>query len=223
MGTIAAFGLAACGQNGPTPTPAPQGAGPSSTRSASIPRPNQATSALGSSGPGYDGSSDFLSFASALSPARALTAYIDQLLDAGYRDAGRQGAWWVFVDSSMTVWVRVGSAGPPTSLLVRFARTEDAGPDSPAAVSQSAGPAPAEPRGTGSQSAGSTTKPGAATTSTRRPDPPHAASQAGSPAGGTAGGGSTAGPGASPGPATGPAAGSGTVGDSSGGGSGSRP
>ena len=148
---------------------------------------------------------------------------IDQLLDAGYHDAGRQGAWWVFVDSRMTVWVRVGSAGPPTSLVVRFARTEDAGLDSPAAVSEPAGPAPSEPRGTGSQSAGGTTKPGGATTSTRRPDPPHAASQAGGPGGGTAAGGSTSGPGASPGPAAGPAAGSETAGDSVGGGSGSRP
>lgn len=222
MGTLAAFGLVACGENGPTPTPAPQGAGSSSSRSASIPRPDQATSELGSSGPGYDGGSDFLSFASALAPARALTAYIDQLLDAGYRDAGRQGAWWVFTDSTMTVWVRVGSAGPPTSLVVRFARTEAAGPDSPAVVARPAGPAPAGPRGTGSQSAGSTTKPGAAATSARRPDPPHAANQAGSPAGGTAAGGSTTGAGPSPAPA-GPATGGGTGGDRIGGGSGTGP
>jgi hypothetical protein len=223
MGTVAAFGLIACGQYGPSPTPAPQGAASSSSRSASIPRPDQATSALGSSGPGYDGTSDFLSFASALAPARALTAYIDQLLDAGYRDAGRQGAWWVFVDSTMTVWVRVGSAGPPTSLVVRFARTEDASVDSPAAVPGPAGLAPAEARGTGSQSAGNGTKPGEGTTSARRPDPPHAAGQAGNPAGGTAAGGSTSGPGPSPGPATGPAAGGETGSDSIGGGAGSTP
>jgi hypothetical protein len=223
MGTVAAFGLVACGQNGPSPTPAPQGAGSISSRSAWIPTPDQATSALGSSGPGYDGTSDFLSFASALAPARALTAYVDQLLDAGYRDAGRQGAWWVFVDSTMTVWVRVGSAGPPTSLVVRFARTPEAGLDTPAVSTRFAGPPPAEPRGASSQSAGNAPEPGKGTTSAPRPDPPHAAAQAGSPAGGTAGGGSITGPGASAKPAAGPATGGETGSDSSGGGPGSRP
>jgi hypothetical protein len=221
--------LAACGQNGPSPTEAPQGAGPISSRSASIPRPDLATVALGSSGPGYDGSSDFLSFASELSPAKALAAYVSQLLDAGYRDAGRQGAWRVFVDSSLTVWVRVGSAGPPTSLVVRFATTGAAGQDDPAAHSSSAAPEPANAAGTGTQSIRNAPNPTDGVTSARRPDPPHAAGQAGtgSPSGGTATGGTSTGPagtgaGHSAGPAGGAAAGGGTSHDTSGG-SRSRP
>lgn len=159
----------------------------------SIPRPDQATIALGSSGPGYDGSSDFLSFASALSPDRALTAYVSQLLDAGYRDAGRQGAWRVFVDATITVWVRVGSAGPPTSLVVRFGPTEDAGLAGPAARPSPSAPAPANAVGSGGRSISNAPKPTDGLTSARRPDPPHAAGHAGTgaPAGGTASGGST--------------------------------
>lgn len=192
IGTLAAFGLVACGQNGPTPTPAPQGAASTLAPSGSIPRPDQATTAPGSTGPGYDGSSDFLSYASELAPQRAMTAYVSQLIDAGYRDAGRQGAWRVFVDPTMTVWVRVGSAGPPTSLVVRFAPTVEAGLDGPPASSTPASPAPAEATGTGGKSTSNDAKPTAGPTSARRPDPPHAAGQAGT--GGSATGGSTGGP-----------------------------
>lgn len=209
--------MAACGQNGPSPTEAPQGAGPNSSRSASIPRPDLATVALGSSGPGYDGSSDFLSFASELSPAKALAAYVSQLLDAGYRDSGRQGAWRVFVDSGLTVWVRVGSAGPPTSLVVRFAPTEAAGQGDPVAHSSPAAPEPAN--AAGSQSIRNAPKPNDGVTSVRRPDPPHAAGQAGtgSPSGGTATGPASPGAGHSAGPAGGAAAGGGNSHDTSGG------
>ena len=218
FGTVAAFGLVACGQNGPTPTRAPQGAGSSSSQSASIPRPDQATIALGSSGPGYDGSSDFLSFASTLAPARALTDYVNQLLGAGYRDAGRQGAWRVFVDPTMTVWVRVGSAGPPTSLVVRFAPNDVAGLDGPSARQNPAATAPAAGSGTGSQSVGTPSRPGV--TSGRRPDPPHAAGQAGTgrPAGPASGGTAASGSTRNAGPAAG-----GLGRDDSGGGTGSRP
>ena len=190
-------------QNGPSPTPAPQGVGPSSSRLGSIPRPDLATIALGSSGPGYDGSSDFLSFASQLAPDRALAAYVNQLIDAGYRDDGRQGAWRVFVGATTTVWVRVGSAGPPTSLVVRFAPTPDVAADVPA-LRPMASAAPAEGTGTGGQTISNAPKPTDRPTSARRPDPPHAASQAGTGSpGGTASGG----------PATGgPASGSGSAG-----------
>ncbi|MDP9484083.1 MAG: hypothetical protein M3P84_12785, partial [Chloroflexota bacterium] len=176
--------------------------------------------------PGYDGSSDFLSFASTLDPVGALTAYVNQLIDAGYRDAGRQGTWRVFVDPTMTVWVRVGSAGPPTSLVVRFARTEDAGLAGPAARPGPAASGPADAAGTGPSSIGTSPGSGQGTTTGRRPDPPHAG-QAGTGSssvsgGGTAAGGSTSNPG-SAGPTGGPAAGSESIHDSSGGGTGSRP
>jgi hypothetical protein len=132
-----------------------------------------------------------------LSPDRALTAYVSQLLDAGYRDAGRQGAWRVFVDATITVWVRVGSAGPPTSLVVRFGPTEDAGLAGPVARPSPSAPAPANAVGSGGRSITNAPKPTGGLTSARRPDPPHAAGHAGTgaPAGGTASGGSTAGPG----------------------------
>lgn len=195
IGTVAAFGLVACGQNGPSPTQAPQGVS-SSTRSDSIPRPDLATTSLGSSRPGYDGSSDFLSFASELSPDRALTAYADQLIEAGYRDAGRQGAWLVFVDTTMTVWVRVGSIGPPTSLVVRFASTQDAGLEGPSVRPSPSAPAPGDAAGTGTKPATKAPRDTGGATSARRPDPPHAAGVAGTgSSSGTATGGSKTGPG----------------------------
>jgi hypothetical protein len=215
IGTVAAFGLVSCGPSGPSPTKAPQGAGSSSSQSASIPRPDQATIALGSSGPGYDGSSDFLSFASTLAPARAMTDYVNQLLGAGYRDAGRQGAWRVFVDPTMTVWVRVGAAGPPTNLVVRFARNDVALLDGPTARQSLGAPASADGSVTGPQPVGTATRPNP--NPGRRPDPPHAAGQAGT--GKPAGGGTaTAGPTKNAGPAAG-----GLGRDSSGGGTGARP
>jgi hypothetical protein len=212
IGTVAAFVLVSCGPFGP-PTEAPQGRADSG-QSAAIPRPDQATVALGPTGPGYDGSSDFLSFASQLSPDTALSAYVSQLLAAGYRAAGRQGGWLVFADGTMTVWVRAGSAGPPTTLVVRYAQTAEAGLADPTVRPRSTAPASGTASGTGTRSTTGGTKPGQGATSARRPDPPHAAGKPGTvgPAGETASGSSGTDAG-HPGPASGDDRGSGATGN----------
>ena len=240
---LALVAVAACGPQVVTPTP-PVGRALDGGALGAVPRPGQA-SELGTFGPGVDGTGDFLSFASELSPASTMASYADRLTSAGYRDVGRQGAWRVFSDRSLTLWVRVGSGGPPTSLIVRVGPTPgDAAtlvslPDRPAGPSvlgvgeSLTGPAdrllsagPPDPR--------SASRPSIAA---RRPDPPHGGPRSGgagvagtgTSGGGTAvaTGGGTLGasvtPGASPSPAGGAAGPAIGTGSGLGGGGGSRP
>jgi hypothetical protein len=237
MVVIALGCVVACGPQVATPTP-PSGVRPDDRALGSIPRPGLATD-LGTAGPGVDGSGDFLSFASELSPESTMTAYASQLVGAGFHDAGRVGAWRVFTDPALTLWVRVGSGGPPTSLIVRVAPTPDdvadgVPPRPPVSTSLDAA-RPAPSTDVGDAGPGPSTRPA---TSAQRPDPPHASPRSGgvgsagggpaggSTSGGTASGGGTAGGGTSGGTApaanggTGPESGTGT---GPGGGNGTRP
>ena len=115
--------VAACGQPGGSPSESPFGAGGAPADLADVPQPRLATIDLGSETPGYDGDGSFYSYDSDLTPDATLTAYANQLLRAGFHEAERNGIWRVFVGPRLTVWVRVGSAGPPTSLVVRVEPT----------------------------------------------------------------------------------------------------
>jgi hypothetical protein len=125
-----------------------------------------------------------------------MSAYTDQLILAGFQDAGRQGAWRVFTDPSLTIWVRVGSGGPPTSLVVRVATTFDdyaVGPDPRPTLSTDGGlDRPGASSGVGDSGPKATARP---TTSELRPDPPHASPRTGGvgSAGGSGSGGSAGG------------------------------
>ncbi len=170
--------VAACGPQVVTPTP-PSGVRPDSEALGTIPRPGLATD-LGTSGPGVDGSGDFLSYTSELSPGPTMTAYADQLVAAGFYDAGRLGAWRVFTDTSLTLWVRVGSGGPPTSLIIRVAPNSNEVADGPfrrRGLSDQLDPDRPDPSaGTGDAGPTASTRPAI---SAQRPDPPHASPRAG--------------------------------------------
>ena len=112
--------VAACGPPGGTPTTSPFGGATRTADVDAIPQPSLATLDLGTDGPGFDGTGSFFSYDSDLSPEAALGAYAAQLIQAGFHDIGSQGAWRVFIGPNLTVWFRVGSGGPPTSLLVRI-------------------------------------------------------------------------------------------------------
>lgn len=221
MAVLAAFAVAACGPAAAAPARPLGDAEGRSSRLGEPPQPGLATLDLGIAGPGFDGTGDFYSYESDLPPAETLDAYATQLLAAGYRDAGRNGAWRVFDGPVLTVWVRVGPGGPPTSLLVRVQSSAVESADS-------TDPLPSMPAATSDPVAGSGSQTGAgpkatARPITQRPDPPHASGGAtavggtgtgGSTTGGTASGGSTGGTGTG----TGGAAGTGSGGTSSGGG-----
>lgn len=232
--------VVACGPQVVTPSP-PSGERPDARALGSIPRPGLATD-LGTAGPGVDGAGDFLSFASELSPESTMTAYASQLVGAGFHDAGRLGAWRVFTDPALTLWVRVGSGGPPTSLIVRVSPSRDDVADGvPPRPALSTQVDPARPDPTidvGDAAPGPSARPA---TAVQRPDPPHASPRsgavgsagagsgspagAGSGSGGTSGGGASGGGGTSGGVgtaahgATGPESGTGIPG----GGNGTRP
>ena len=190
--------MTACGPASAAPV-AP--AGDDSRRSTDlghIPQPGLATIDLGATGPGFDGTGDFYSYESDLSPDDTIDAYAGQLLGAGYRDAGRLGSWRVFVGPVLTVWVRVGTGGPPTSLLVRVQPTTVADADAPDPQPSTAAGDRDPAAGTSGQNGSDGTKTTSGATSQRRPDPPHASSGAtatgssgGSSTGGTASGGSS--------------------------------
>jgi hypothetical protein len=231
-----AFGsVAACGPQVVTPTP-PSGVRPDPDGLGSVPRPGLST-AVGTSGPGVDGADDFFSFTSQLSPESTIAAYAQQLVGAGFSDAGRIGAWRVFTDPSLTLWVRVGSGGPPTSLIVRVAPTSDDvadGPFRPTASDQAGSAQPDPSGGVGDAGPKASNRPAI---SSRRPDPPHASPRTGgvgSAGSGSSGGtptgtGATGGTGSGGTPVATAPAGTGTSGGGSGtgtgigGGSGSRP
>jgi hypothetical protein len=166
---------------------------------ATIPQPHGATADLGAADPGFDGSGDFFSYDSDLSPDATVGAYAGELLRAGFQDSGSIGSWRVFVGPTLTVWVRVGSGGPPTSLLVRVEQTsaaDQSGPYSPTATPAAGVGDPATGRGdseAGVDSPRATSKP----VSQRRPDPPHGGSATAS---GGAHGGTGFGTSASPAP-----------------------
>ncbi len=225
--------VAACGPQVVTPSP-PSGDRPDARALGSIPRPGLATD-LGTAGPGVDGAGDFLSFASELSPESTMTAYAAQLVGAGFHDAGRLGAWRVFTDPALTLWVRVGSGGPPTSLIVRVSPSRDdvadGVPPRPAPSTQ-ADPARPDPTiDVGDAGPAPSARPA---TAVQRPDPPHASPRGGAVgsagtgpgapagAGSTTGGGATGGGGTSGGVGT---AANGATGPESGtgGGNGTRP
>ncbi len=233
---MAMASVAACGPQVVTPTP-PSGVRPVPDGLASVPRPGLST-ADGTAGPGVDGADDFFSFTSQLSPESTIAAYAEQLLSAGFSDAGRIGAWRVFTDPSLTLWVRVGSGGPPTNLIVRVAPTSDDvadGPFRPTATDLAGSAQPEPSGGVGDAGPKATSRPA---TSSRRPDPPHASPRTGGigsagtgTSGGTASGSGTAGGTANGGapvatapadPGTSGGGGSGT-GTGIGGGTGSRP
>lgn len=192
--------VAACGQPTTSPSESPFGDGGAPADLADVPQPGLATIDLGSGSPGYDGTGSFYSYDSDLSPDATIDAYANQLLRAGFHEADRSGVWRVFVGPRLTVWVRVGSGGPPTSLVVRVQPTI-------VVVADGSDPRPsAAPRSgaTGdnaSQSSAGGPKPTAKPVSQqRRPDPPHgtggalatgSGSGGGTLAGGTASGGST--------------------------------
>jgi hypothetical protein len=182
--------VAACGPQVVTPTP-PSGSRPGHEALGSIPRPGLATD-LGTSGPGFDGAGDFLSFTSELSPDATMTAYAEKLLGAGFQDVGRVGAWQVFTDASLTLWVRVGAGGPPTSLIVRVTPTSQIADGSigrPAISTDSDPDRPASSTGVGDSAPVISGRPA---TSAQRPDPPHASPRNGGVgSGGTSGGGTT--------------------------------
>jgi hypothetical protein len=226
---LAVLTVVACGPSGGAPARPASDDGRRSTDLGDIPQPGLATLDLGTAGPGFDGSGDFYSYDSDLSPEATIGAYAGQLLAAGYRDAGRLGSWRVFVDPVLTVWVRVGPGGPPTSLLVRVQPTTVADVDAPRPLPSSAATAPGPSAGTDGKVAAGGPKATTAPTSQRRPDPPHASSGAtaagsggGSATGGTASGGSsgTATGTTSGGSATGGAAGGATGGAATGTGTG---
>ena len=162
--------VAACGPPGGTPTNSPVGEASRTADVDSIPQPSLATLDLGTDGPGFDGTGSFVSYDSDLSPEATIGAYAAQLIQAGFHDVGSQGAWRVFVGPNLTVWFRVGSGGPPTSLLVRIEASSAADSDI------------GDPRtSSSSSSSGAVSGPAAVdgpkatprTTSQRRPDPPH--------------------------------------------------
>lgn len=195
---LTALTVAACGTAGAAPASSASDDGRRSTELGHIPQPGLATIDLGATGPGFDGSGDFYSYDSDLSPEATIGAYAGQLLDAGYRDAGRLGSWRVFVGPVLTVWVRVGPGGPPTSLLVRVQPTTLADADTPDPRPSATAAAPDPSDGTGGQVGSGGPKATSGPTSQRRPDPPHASSGAavagsggGSATGGTASGGSS--------------------------------
>lgn len=204
---LASMGLvvAACGQPGGSPSESPFGAGGAPADLVDVPQPRLATIDLGSETPGYDGDGSFYSYDSDLSPDATLTAYANQLLRAGFHEADRNGIWRVFLGPRLTVWVRVGSAGPPTSLVIRVEPTvvEVAG-GSGSGSRPTATPKAGATGGSGSQSGAGGPKPTAKPVGQqRRPDPPHGTG--GATAGGGGGGGTIAG-----GPASGASSGAGT-------------
>ncbi len=238
---VALGSFVACGPQVVTPSP-PSGVRPDAHELGSIPRPGLATD-LGTAGPGVDGAGDFLSFASQLSPESTMTAYAAQLIDAGFHDAGRIGAWRVFTDPALTLWVRVGSGGPPTNLIVRVAPTPDdvadGVPPRPPVSTQLDAARPDPTTDVGDAGPAPSARPA---TAAQRPDPPHAsprsgavgsagggsggATGVGSSSGGATGGGGTAGGGTSGGTGTAASGGAGPepgTGTSAGGGNGTRP
>ena len=173
LAALSTVALAACNPGGPTPTPTPVGGVAEPADLAGLPQPRLATLELGSTGPGFDGPGSFYSYDSNQSPEATMGAYASQLLRAGYRESGHAGTWTVFVGPRLTVWVRVGSGGPPTSLLVRFAPTSEAA-DVPAPRPMTGATTVAAAVGTaaGPVAPKATSRP----VVLRRPDPPHAAS-----------------------------------------------
>ncbi len=123
--------MAACGTGRTPPRQLAERRRPAIHELGAIPQPGLATIDLGRRRPRLRRTGDFYSYDSDLSPEATIGAYAGQLLDAGYRDAGRLGSWRVFVGPVLTVWVRVGSGGPPTSLLVRVQPTTAADADTP--------------------------------------------------------------------------------------------
>ncbi len=198
--------VAACNPGG-SPTASPFGVAPRPVDLAAIPQPHGAQIDLGTTGPGFDGSGDFFSYASDLSPEATVGAYAAQLLRAGFRDAGNLGSWRVFVGPTLTIWIRVGSGGPPTSLLVRIERTNAT--DVSSAYYPFASPAAGvgEPATAVGDDRGLSGPRATARPVSRRPDPPHGGtatasgpvpggSGTGSGTTGTASGGTTTGTGA---------------------------
>ncbi len=171
---LATVVLAACNPGGPTPTPTPFGGVGEPADLAGLPQPRLATLELGSTGPGFDGPGSFFSYDSDLSPDATIGAYASQLLRAGYRESGHAGTWTVFIGARLTVWVRVSTGGPPTSLLVRFAPTSEA--DDVPAPRPIASPAPVVVAAEGGQAGTADPKPTSRPVILRRPDPPHAVS-----------------------------------------------
>jgi hypothetical protein len=168
---VTALALAGCGP--PAATPAPVGDdGRRPADLGDIPQPGLATLDLGTTSPGFDGPGDFYSYESDLSPDATAGAYAGQLLDAGYRDAGRLGSWRVFVGPVLTVWLRVGTGGPPTSLLVRVQPTSSADLGQPDPLPSAA--AADATSGTSGRTGSGGPKATSGPTSQRRPDPPHA-------------------------------------------------
>lgn len=204
--------MAACGQPTTSPSESPFGDSGAPTDLADVPQPRLATIDLGSGSPGYDGAGSFYSYDSDLSPDATISAYASQLLRAGFHEAERNGVWRVFVGPRLTVWVRVGSGGPPTSLVVRVQPTvvEVAGeaesrPSATAHTDATAG------GGTGAGAARPTAKP---VGQQRRPDPPHGTVGAITAAGGSGGG--TIAAGSASGGSTGTGSGTTTGGSSAG-------
>jgi hypothetical protein len=199
LAVLAALCVAACGPAAAAPAQPVGDGGQRSADLGDIPQPGLATLDLGAAGPGFDGTGDFYSYDSDLSPEATIGAYAGQLLDAGYREASRLGSWRVFVGPVLTVWVRVGVGGPPTSLLVRVQPTTAADADTsdprPTAAAGDRDPAGDAGGQVGSGGPKATSGP----TSQRRPDPPHASTgstaagsgSSGSATGGTASGGSS--------------------------------
>jgi hypothetical protein len=200
---------AACNTNS-SPTGTPNGARPPADL-AEVPKPLLATTDLGQAGPGFDGSGSFLSYDSDLDPMATIGAYASQLLQAGFHEAGTNGIWRVFVGPRLTVWVRVGSGGPPTSLLVRVQPTAETDL-SPPYSRPTAGPTAAAGSTGGTAGAGSP-KPPSRPTQVRRPDPPHgtgATAGGGTPGGDPVAGGGSTGSGTGTGTSTGSGSGSGS-------------
>ena len=211
-----------------TPTNSPVGEASRPADVDSIPQPSLATLDLGTDGPGFDGTGSFVSYDSDLSPEATIGTYAAQLIQAGFHDVGSQGAWRVFVGPNLTVWFRVGSDGPPTSLLVRIEASSAADSDIGDPRTSSSG---SSSGGVGGPAAVDGSKATSRTTSQRRPDPPHGGTGtatttggsrggttgSGTATGGTSGTGSTSGGGSVTGGGT---TGGGTTGGSSGTGTG---
>jgi hypothetical protein len=176
--------VAACGPPGGTPTNSPVGGATRTADVDAVPQPSLATLDLGTDGPGFDGTGTFFSYDSDLTPEAALGAYAAQLIEAGFHDIGSQGAWRMFIGPNLTVWFRVGSGGPPTSLLVRIQASTAADSDI------------GDPRTSSGSTSGTVSGQGTLdgpkatprTTSQRRPDPPHGGTGAATATGGGRGG-----------------------------------
>ncbi len=110
--------LVACGSpGGPTP-------GDAAAPSIAVPVPGQATAEIGFEAPGMDGGVPFVEYRSVRIPSEARAGYDADLRRAGFSVVDTRAGWTTYDRGDVTLWVSVSEAGPPTTIIVRYAKRD---------------------------------------------------------------------------------------------------